>query len=501
MTQRTVIVGGGLAGLAAAVALAQRGIGVTVLESRPRLGGRASSFVDKASGTQIDNCQHVSLGCCTNFQHFCRTVGLADLFRTESELFFIGPDNLVNPLSASALPAPFHCLGSFARLSYLTYRDLVRIGFGLRRLAAVRGGDSLALFDWLCNHRQTDAAIDCFWSPVLVSALSETLDRIDVASARKVFVDAFLANREGWRVQIPTVPLDVLYGERLVSWLGARGAAVRLQAGVERVVVENGRAVGALLRTGETVTADHVIIAVPHWIVLDLLPDECRTDCQLTKIGELESAPISSVHLWFDRPILFAKSRRRGQAGSDDCERELPHAVLVGRLSQWIFNRSQLQTPRHGAISGESAGEPGRPTSRSLESSHSYQVVISASRGLAANSQQETISKVVEELGEIFPPCRDAALLHSRLVTEHRAVFSVRPGAAECRPVQQTPLANLQLAGDWTRTGWPATMEGAVRSGYLAAENVLRQLGRAERIVQPDLPVSLLPRVLLGITA
>ena len=497
MTQRTLIVGGGLAGLAAAVALAQRGLQVTVLESRPRLGGRASSFVDKASATQIDNCQHVSLGCCTNFQHFCRTVGLESLFRTESELSFIGPDNIVNRLAAGLLPAPFHCAASFGRLSYLSSRDRLRIALGLRRLAAVRGGDSTAISDWLRDQRQTVAAIDRFWTPVLVSALSETLDRIDVASARKVFVDAFLANREGWRVQIPTVPLDVLYGERLLGWLGARGAAVRLQAGVDRVVVENGRAAGVLLRTGETVTADHVIVAVPHWIVFDLLPDEWRAHCDLMKIRELESAPISSVHLWFDRPILFAQSRRGGPAGVEGGGRELPHAVLIGRLSQWIFNRSLLQAPGPD----QSSGEPGRATSRSLETSYSYQVVISASREIAGNSQQETIAKVVEELSQIFPRCRCAALLHARLVTEHRAVFSTRPGTADCRPVQQSPLANLQLAGDWTRTGWPATMEGAVRSGYLAAENVLRQLGRAERVVQPDLPVSLFSRLLLGITA
>ena len=121
---RTVIVGGGLAGLAAAVALAERRVGVTVLESRPRLGGRASSFVDKATGTQIDNCQHVSLGCCTNFQHFCRTLGLSDLFRTERELYFIGRDRVVNRLAAGALPAPLHLAAAFARTSYLSVRDL-----------------------------------------------------------------------------------------------------------------------------------------------------------------------------------------------------------------------------------------------------------------------------------------------------------------------------------------------------------------------------------------
>jgi squalene-associated FAD-dependent desaturase len=495
VTPRAVIVGGGLAGLASAVALAQRGVGVTVLESRPRLGGRASSFLDRATETKIDNCQHVSLGCCTNFQHFCTTLGLADLFRTEPELYFIGSDNVVNPLASGRLPAPFHCVASFGRMSYLSRNDRLCIALGLRRLAAGRGGEAQALSDWLRKQRQTETAIDRFWNPVLVSALSETLDRIDVGSARKVFVDAFLANRQGWQVQIPTVPLDILYGERLQEWLRQRGATVRLQAGVERIVVENDRAAGALLRSGERVTADYVVVAVPHWIVLDLLPDSCQADPALSKIRELESAPISSVHLWFDRPILFPKNQRCARVDATGSARELPHAVLIGRLSQWVFNRSLL----HAANGNESPVETSNSTSQPVRPGYSYQVVISASRNIAAASQHETISNVVQELGDIFPAARGARLLHSRLVTEHKAVFSVRPGASECRPLQQSPLTNLQLAGDWTQTGWPATMEGAVRSGYLAAENVLRQLGRPERLVQPDLPVSFLSRVLLGI--
>ena len=499
MTPRTVIVGGGLAGLAAAVALAERGVLVTVLESRPRLGGRASSFVDKSSATEIDNCQHVNLACCTNFQHFCRTLGLDDLFRTEPVLYFIGPDNVVNRLSAGALPAPFHLLRAFGSLSYLSAGDRLRIGLGLRALARVRDGAErrLAFDAWLASQRQPETAIHRFWGPVLISALSETLDRIDVASARKVFVDAFLANRAGWRVQIPTVPLNVLYGDRLLGWFAARGAAMRLQAGVERIVLREGRAAGVLLRSGETVAADHVILAVPHWIVLDLLPEECRAQPDLAKVPELESAPISSVHLWFDRPILFglAPSGRSPQRGEAlDAGEPLPHAMLIGRFGQWIFNRTLL----HAAGSKGSPVESG-PEPSDAGKSFLLQVVISASRNVEAMSQQEATSKVVEELREIFPRCREAALLHSRVVTERRAVFSSRPGAVECRPLQQSPVENLQLAGDWTRTGWPATMEGAVRSGYLAAENVLGQLGRAERLVQPDLPVAPLSRILLGI--
>jgi squalene-associated FAD-dependent desaturase len=492
---RTVIVGGGLAGLAAAVALAERGVGVTVLESRPRLGGRASSFVDKATGTQIDNCQHVSLGCCTNFQHFCRTLGLSHLFRTERELYFIGRDRVVNRLAAGPLPAPLHLAVAFARTSYLSVRDLLAIGRGMRSLASARRSNvqSDDFATWLERHRQPQSAIERFWTPVLVSSLSETLDRIDVASAQKVFVDGFLANCEGWQVQIPTVPLDALYGTRLTNWLAARGATVRLQAGVDRLAIEGGCAVGVVLRTGETVEAEQVIVAVPHWLALDLLPPECRNHPDLAKVSELESAPISSVHLWFDRPILFpAGSRGATDRQLGNQSGELPHAVLIDRLSQWIFNRDVLHS-RDASTLQNSQGPP-----RS-EQGHNYQVIISASRNIASNTQQEVIDQVVRELAEVFPQAGQAALLHARLVTEHRAVFSVRPGAESCRPPQQSPIPNVQLAGDWTRTGWPSTMEGAVRSGFLAAQNVLRLLRRAETVLQPDLPVAPLARLLMGL--
>lgn len=489
---RTVIVGGGLAGLAAAVALAQRGVGVTVLESRPRLGGRASSFLDKTTGTQIDNCQHVNLGCCTNFQHFCRTLGLSDLFRTERALYFIGRDRIVNRLRAGPLPAPLHLALAFARTSYLSMDDLVAIARGVRALASARRDNSAADFaEWLKRHRQTPAAIDRFWLPVLVSSLSETLDRIDVGSARKVLVDAFLANRDGWQVQIPTVPLDALYGTRLAGWLADRAASVRLQTGVDRLVVEEGRAIGVILRSGEKVDADQVVIAVPHWLALDLLPQECRTDPELARLGELETAPISSVHLWFDRPILFPADTKHPEAHDRrNSPAELPHAVLIDRLSQWVFNRDLLHSSHSAELQTPAA--PARS-----QQGHNYQVIISASRNIASSTQQEVIDQVVGELADVFPTAGQAVLLHARLVTEHRAVFSARPGAERLRPAQQTPIPNVQLAGDWTRTGWPSTMEGAVRSGYLAAENVLRHLGRPEAIVQPDLPVSPLSRLLL----
>lgn len=466
MSARKVIVGGGLAGLAAATSLARRGIAVTLLESRPRLGGRASSFVDQSTGQRIDNCQHVILGCCTNFRHFCDTLGLAKHFRVERELYFIGRDGVVNRFAAGRLPAPLHLLSAFRRLSYLTSQDLRAISSGLRNLVRcdLSAWSQRSFAEWLAEQKQPAACINRFWNVVLVSALSETPDRIDVGYARKVFVDSFLSNRDGWTMQLPTVPLEELYGGMVNDELARHGATVRLQAGVERVRVVDGNAAGVELRSGEFIAADDVILAVPHERLLAMLPESVQQHPAVAPMRELYPAPITSVHLWFDRPIT-----------------DLPHAVLVDRLSQWVFNRSKLHA------------------SGSHETSHYYQVVVSASHELRSHSNQEVVDEVVRELCAVWPRTGEAKLIHSRVVTEHTAVFSPRPGVDHLRPAQQSPLSNLQFAGDWTRTGWPATMEGAVRSGYLAAENVLRRRGQPTRLLQPDLPVSLLSKLLLGL--
>jgi len=187
------------------------------------------------------------------------------------------------------------------------------------------------------------------------------------------------------------------------------------------------------------------------------------------------------VHLWFDRPIT-----------------DLRHATFVGRLSQWLFNRSAIQGTNPGAYT------PGSPNPKSeirnpKSNLHYYQVVISASRDVLEQGKDEAVRKVVEELAGIWPIVREARLVHSRLVTEHKAVVSMLPGVDRLRPPQQSPISNLQLAGDWTQTGWPGTMEGAVRSGYLAAENVLRRCGRPAQLVQADLPIALLSKLMFGL--
>jgi predicted NAD/FAD-dependent oxidoreductase len=206
---------------------------------------------------------------------------------------------------------------------------------------------------------------------------------------------------------------------------------------------------GLRLAGGEVREFDFVVLAVPWRRVPELLPAELQARIDPDHHFEhIQSAPITALHLWFDRSLT-----------------NLPHAVLVGRLAQWVF---------------AGRGEP--------KSEHYYQVVISASHDLAGRERQPILDEVLGDLRSIFPAADGASLLRWQLITQPESVFSVRPGLDLIRPLQQPPVPNLLLAGDWTRTGWPATMEGAVRSGYLAAEGILSQLGRPLTIVVPDLP-------------
>lgn len=475
--RRVVIVGGGLAGLAAASALASRGMKVTVLESRPRLGGRASSIVDRETGETIDNCQHVAMGCCTSFRHFCEETGCSDLFETQEELHFVGPPGQAKVVrfAASSLPAPLHLGASFLRMPWFSLGEKRQIAFGLRALAKDRSKTDRSFQEWLDGQRQSETVQRRFWHLVLVSALSESLDRISFHHARKVFVDGFLASREGWEVSIPTVPLDDVYETRIAAALLKYGADIRMKSGVRRLIMGDERLTSVELRDGSQVQGDEFVLAVPQYLVKSMLPEELAEHADVAALDKLETAPIASVHLWYDQPLT-----------------ELPHATFVDRLSQWMFNRTVLTDSSNTTTSGDQTGQQEDGEGCRL------QVVISAAHDLSAMSEQEVIAKVDSELREVWPENRETRLLKGRMITEHRAVFSPLPGVDEIRPVQQSPISNLQFAGDWTRTGWPATMEGAVRSGYLAAENVLNKSGSSESVVPAELASARLYRWLFS---
>jgi squalene-associated FAD-dependent desaturase len=478
-----VIIGGGLAGLATASSLVGRGLRITLLESRPRLGGRASSFTDPVTGEQVDNCQHVSMACCTNLADFCQRVGIAGLFRREPSVVFLSPEGRVSRLTAGLAPAPFHLTGSFATANYLTWRDKLRVGYGLACLALGRDdrpGESFG--GWLLRHRQSVRTINLFWSTVLVSALNERLDQMDVGHARKVFVDGFLSHRNGFEMELPLVPLGELYGSRLESWLRDHAVDVCLTTGVRLVDFDDdGGLRGVVLRTGESIAADFVVAAVSFDRAPSLFPETMVERIPGLKAAEtLQSSPITGVHLWFDRPVC-----------------PFDHVVTPGRLVQWVFNHTAIQ----GRVAPSLIAPQSDGTTASRNDAQYLQIVISASYDLLAMDKVAIRDAVLADLAEIWPAAREARLLRWWVVTEHGATFAVRPGVEASRPPQRTPIDGLFLAGDWTDTGWPATMEGAVRSGYLAAQGILRDLDRPIRLVRPDLEPGRLACWLLGLSS
>ena len=446
-----VVVGGGLAGLAASAALSAADVRVTVLEARRRAGGRAASFEDPVAGGLVDACQHVAMGCCTNFLDLCRQAGLADALRRDRTLWFIGPDgDRAECTPSRLLPAPLHLAPLLLGMRHFSLCEKLSLGLGMLKLARYRGpaggeagpADSTALA-WLESVGQPDRVIRLFWQPVLESALGESIDLVSTSAARKVAVDAFLAHRDAADLFVPIEPLGSLFGERLVAWLEGRGVVVETGRNVTAIEHDaDGRATAVLHGDGRT-PCDAAIIAVPWRQAARVVPD------LVPKADErLAGSPITAVHLWFDRDCI-----------------DLPHAVLVGRVSQWVF--------RPDAAEGRQPGY--------------CQVVISASRGLLGGDREALVATVVAELREAFPAARDAVLLESRVVTDPTAVLSVRPGVDAFRPAADTAAANIFLAGDWTATGWPSTMEGAVRSGRLAASAAGRHFGRLVASLTADL--------------
>ena len=453
------IVGGGISGLAAGCALSEAGFQVSLFERRPFVGGRASSYEHPGTGETVDNCQHVLLGCCTNLLDFYRRIGVAGKIQWFDRLTFIEPGGRRSEIGPSGLPAPLHTSLSFLRASSLSWADKIAISRAMLALMGPLPPDSSKSFaDWLEEHHQTQGAIDRFWKVVLVSAINEDLDRISVHYGAQVFRESFLKSAEAGRMGVPTVPLSDLYSDA-ISYIEQRNGKVHLRTSVEGLIQEQN---GIVLQSGGTAERfDFVVLAVPHNALGKILPSQNgsggASEHLRARIANLESSPITGIHLWFDREIT-----------------ELPHAVLLDRTIQWMFQKSKLQPQRQGT---EQAG--------------SYiELVVSSSKSLVAMARQEIVDLALRELTEFFPAVREAQLLKATVVKEVHATYSALPGSDSYRPESRTPWQRVFLAGDWTATGWPATMEGAVRSGYKAAEDVIGENGQFSTVLIPDLKAS-----------
>jgi squalene-associated FAD-dependent desaturase len=458
------VIGGGLAGLSAACALADAGYQVRLLEKRRYLGGRASSYEHPGTGEVIDNCQHVLLGNCVNLIDLYRRLDVSDAIRWFDRLTFVEPGGRRSILTPSFLPAPFHDLPAFLRASAFSFSDKLAIGRGMSAFIAGLPKDSDENFaQWLKRHGQTRGAIERFWKPVLVSALNEDPEHMSVHYAGQVMRKSLLLSPRAGRMGVPRIPLSDLYN-RAIDYLQSRGGRVDLNSAPESFALDGETQQWTVAAQGESFTTDAIVLALAFEGLSKLLPALPR-NLEADQLGlNLECfahSPITGIHLWFDREVS-----------------DLEHAILLDATIQWMFHKSRLQPEKR-------RGEPG-----------SYlELVVSASKSLVGMQRQEIVDLSVRELAQFFPLVAQAKLLKATVVKEVRATYSIRPQLDLLRPSSASPWPRVFLAGDWVATGWPATMESAVRSGYLAAEAVSRAAEEPARFLQPDLPATGLMRV------
>lgn len=454
------IVGGGLAGLAAGCALADAGLRVTVFERRPYVGGRASSYEHPGTGEVVDNCQHVLLGCCTNLLDFYRRLGVSDKIRWFDELTFIEPGGRTSRMSPSWLPAPMHNMPTFFGAKMLSAGDKLAIAKAMAKISRGLPEDSAGDFlSWLKSNHQTERAIERFWKTVLVSALNEDLDRISVRYAAQVFRESFMKSAEAGKMGLPSIPLSDLYGFA-TEYIRARGGQVLLRSAVTAIGPKQS-SVGVFCSSGEQ-QFDFALLAAPFQTAASLLPSDALAEPLKQQLAHFDSSPITGIHLWFDREIT-----------------PLPHAVLLDRTIQWMFHKSKFHDKRASDHQG------------------SYmELVVSASKSLVPKSREDILELATRELAEFFPAAKEARVVKAAVIKEIYATYSIVPGLDQYRPAAKSAWPRIFLAGDWTATGWPATMEGAVRSGYLAAEAITESRGSRQRFLVPDLQATGLMRLL-----
>ncbi len=428
-----IVIGGGFAGLAAATALAERGCRVTVLERRPRLGGRAYSFTDETTGDTVDNGQHLMMGCYHETMRFLDRIGSSSLVNwfPAPRVDFLDREGAA-ALVCPQLPAPLHLLAGMVGLRGISVAEklsLLRVGLALqtsKKNFRAKYGD-LTVAQWLTKYGQSARIRERFWDPFVIATINEDPEKAAAVLLIQVLNQGFGGSFNDSKMVISKVGLSELYTEQSVNFVTARGGEVRLQTGVKRLIVENGTFSGVELPDGAVLKADACISTVPP---ADLNKFAGEFFLNLDVFG---AAPIISVNLWFDRPVMDAA-----------------FAGLIGTRVQWAFNKSAF------------AADAG-------EGNH-LALIISAAYDFARTPNEELVNLALDDLKAVLPRAREARLTHSRVVKEFTATFSATVPNERRRPTFKTDIGNFFLGGDWVNTGLPATIESAVLSGHRCAD-------------------------------
>jgi squalene-associated FAD-dependent desaturase len=436
-TKEVVILGGGFAGLSAAVDLVSRGHRVTLFEKKGHLGGRAYSFRDPATGSVLDNGQHIFMGCYHSTRKFLERIGTLDQLRFQRNLtvHFAAPDRKPVSFRAWPLASPWHLLGGVARFPEFSWREK----WGFLRMRKALQGDHRSLAgktipQWLRESGQSDHVQSVFWNLLALAAINEDPGLCSAAAFEPVLREALFSGRDGSRIGLSRVGLSELYAEPARKFIEDHGGKVFLKTAATRLHIARGQLQEIELAGGRRIAPEILIVALPFGELRKILPEAVLyQDPFFEPLRSYRSSPIVAINLWFDRDFI-----------------DRDFVGFWGTRIHWLFNK--------GRLLGEGAPY--------------YSIVISGAHQELGTPARELLEMALRELTSVFPETSRSRLLHWQVMKEPEATFSPTPLTVSHRLKQKTPIHNLYLAGDWTDTGLPATIEGAVRS----AETVVQMI-------------------------
>ncbi len=439
MPRRVAIVGGGLAGLSAAVHLTVAGVPCALFEKRPYLGGRVSSFRDPATGEVLDNGPHLVAGAYHATRHFLRLLGSENalFFQNRLNVSYFNKQKGWAELKAGRLPTPFHLLSALGKFRFLSLKEragiLKALGV-LRRLPESDALDAISLNDWLANRRQIGAARRFFWDVLVLAMLNAPPEAVSLLNFHRVLHRTFFSSKKDARLGWVTESFEQVFARPAETFLVQNGAQIFKNWPVLELKADGKRVQALVGKAGNRTNFDGVIFALPPDQVKRLLyphwPD-------FSPAAAAVASPIVTVHIFLNRPLFSS-----------------PFVAFVGGTAQWIFNMNAI----HRAPEWKG---------------FLYSVVVSAAVREAVQSKSELVEAVLHDLQKIEPNLRTSDVRHSRVVKEMSGTFVFPPGGEKTRPLPETPLKNLLLAGGWTHTGLPDTIESAVLSGEVVAKKWL----------------------------